>query len=188
MFNVAAACPDFGLTELLTQCGQFVANDGRNPLRLGQNVEQVVNFGHDLFVFDDDFVLFQARQALQTHLQNFLRLRVAQCIQAIAAHAELSLKSVRAVVVGVDHATVGAGTGEHLAHQLAVPAARHQFGFGHGRCGRIANDRDELVDVGQSHGQTFEHMAAFTGFAQSEHRAACHDFTPVLQENRDQVL
>jgi hypothetical protein len=41
---------------------------------LAKNVQQVVDDGHDFFVLGHDLVLLQARQALQAHLQDFLRL------------------------------------------------------------------------------------------------------------------
>jgi hypothetical protein len=56
-----------------------------------------------------------------------------------------------------------------------------------GGVGRL-DDLDELVDVGQRHGQAFEHMAAFARLAQLEHRAPGDHLAAVLQEDTDQVL
>jgi hypothetical protein len=67
--------------------GQFAADDARHALRVGQDVEQVGNLRHHLLVLADDLVLLQAGQALQAHLQDFLRLVVAQAVQAIGLQA-----------------------------------------------------------------------------------------------------
>ena len=83
VLNFAAARADLGLAKFLTHGAQFVANDGGHALGLGQDIQQVFDLGHDLFVFGHDLVLLQAGQALQTHLQNFLRLCVRQAVQAV---------------------------------------------------------------------------------------------------------
>ena len=124
--------------------------------------------------------MLKACQALQTHLQNFLGLGFGQAVQAVLLHAEFDFQALGAIVVGIDHTAVGARAGEHLAHQLAVPGFFHQRGLGHGRCGSVADDGDEVVDIGQCDGQTFQHMAAVARLAQLEHGAAGHHFAAVL--------
>ena len=47
---------------------------------------------------------------------------------------------------------------------------------------------NELIDVGQSNSQTFQHVTAFAGFAQGKYRATCDHFTAVLQEHADEVF
>ena len=132
--------------------------------------------------------MLQPGQALQTHLQNLLRLGVRQAVQAVAAHAIQLFQAVWAVVVGIDHAAVGAGAGEHLAHQLAVPRFSHQLHFGYRRGRRIADEGNELVNIGQRHRQAFKYMATFAGLAQVEHRAPRHHLAPVLQKDLHQVF
>ena len=188
MLYQTATRAQLGLAKLLSDVAEFVTNDGGDTLRLGQNVEQVFNFTHDLFVLGHDLVLFQAGEALQAHLQDFLRLRVRQAIQPIAAHPKGFFQSIRAVVIGVDHAAVGTGSGEHLAHQFAVPGAVHQLHLGHRWSGRLADDADEFVDIGHRHRQTLEHMAAFARLAQVEDGAACHHFAAVVEEDLNQVF
>ena len=188
VLDVAAPRAQLGLTEFMLDGAKFVADDDRYALGTGQNVEKIVNLGHHGFVFSDDFVLLQAGQALQAHLQDFLRLGFGQAVQAVAAHAEFFFQRFGAVVVGVDHAAVGAAAREHLANQLAVPGLLHQLGSGDGRRGRVADDGDEFIDIGQRHGQAFEHMAALAGFAQIEHRAARDHFAAVRQKHLNQVF
>ena len=110
MLDLAAASTNLGLAKLLAHGAQLVANDGRDACRLGQDVEQVFDFGHDLFVLGHDLVLFQSGQALQTHLQNLLRLGLRQTVQAVLAQTVFTLQTFGAVVVGVHHRAVIAGT------------------------------------------------------------------------------
>ena len=188
MFDQAAARAQLGLAEFLFDGSELFANDGGDALWAGQDVQQVFDFGHHLFVFSDDLVLLQARQALQAHLQDFLRLRVGQAVQAVAAHAQGLVQSIGAEVVGIDRTAVHTAAGQHFAHQFAVPAAGHQRGLGHWRSGGITDDGDEFVDIGQRDRQTFEHMAALARFAQIEDGAAGDDFAAVLQKDLDQVF
>ena len=188
VFHQAAARTEFGIAEFLLDGAELFADDGGDALGAGQDVEQVVNLGHHLFVFRDDFVLFQSGQTLQAHLQNFLRLRIRQTVQAVGSHAVVALQPVGAVVVGIHGAAIGAAAGQHLAHQLAVPGALHQLGFGHWRRRRIADDRDEVINIGQRNRQAFQHMAALACLAQIEHGAPCHHFAAVLQEYFQQVF
>ena len=76
VFNQAAAGAKLGLAELLTNGCQFFTDDDGHTFWTRQNVEQIINLNHDLFVLGHNFVLLQSCQALQSHLQNFLGLRV----------------------------------------------------------------------------------------------------------------
>jgi hypothetical protein len=69
-----------------------------------------------------------------------------------------------------------------LLSQLAISSALATGGWG------VADDGDEVVDVGQRDGQAFQHMAALARLAQLEHGAAGHHFAAVLQEDLDQIL
>ena len=61
---------------------QFGDDDGGNATRLRENVEQIGNLVHHLFVFRDNLVLFKTGQALQLHFENALRLRLGQTVAA----------------------------------------------------------------------------------------------------------
>ena len=80
VLNLAAARAQLGLTELLPDSGELFADDDGHAARLGQNIQQVINLSHDFFVLGHNFVLLQARQALQAHLQNFLRLGFREAV------------------------------------------------------------------------------------------------------------
>ena len=174
--------------RLTAEGRQLLGDDGGDALGAGQDVEEVGDLFHHLLVLADDLVLLQAGQALQAHLQDFLGLGFRQAVQPVLAHAEFALQAVGAVVIGIDHATVLARAGEHLAHQLAVPGPAHQFDLRDRGRRRIADDRDEVVDVGQRNGQALQHMAALAGLAQIEDRAAGHDLAavrPLVAERRE---
>ena len=177
MLNLAATCAEFGLAKLFFDTFELFANDDGHPFWSRQNVQQVINLCHDFFVFGNDFVLLQACQALQTHLQDFLCLGFRQSVQAIVTHAVRFLQTIRAVVIGIDNAAIGSGTGEHLAHQTAVPRTQHQFSLCYRRCGCVANDGNKFINVGQRYGQTFQHMTTFARFAKCEHGTPRHHFT-----------
>ena len=151
VLDAGAARAILVLAEFVFECGQLVGNDDGYALGLGQDVEQVFDLGHDFFVLGHDLVLLQPGEALQAHLQNLLRLRVREAVQPVFLQTVGAIQTLWAIVVGADGCAVCARASEHLAHQLAVPAAGHQFGFGNRRRGRFANDADELVDIGQRH-------------------------------------
>ncbi|MNK90865.1 hypothetical protein D3C87_1109340 [compost metagenome] len=180
--RVLRAGREFGLDGL-----QLFADDGRDALGAGQDIEQVGDGGHDVLVFADDLVLLQPGQALQAHVQDFLGLRVAQAVHAVALEAELD-----AQVVGTEGRAaprrVAIGAREHFAHQRRIPRLRHQFLAGHRRRRRRLDDRDEIIDVGQRHRQAFQHVAALAGLAQLEYRAARDHFPAMLQEVVDHLL
>ena len=121
-------------------------------------------------------------------MQNFLRLGLRQSVQAISAHAVSLLQPIRTVVVGVDRATISAHTGEHFAHQFAVPRLGHQLYTGHWWRGGAANNGNKFVDIGQSHSQAFQHVAALACLAQVEYGAASDHFAAVLQKDFNQVF
>ena len=100
----------------------------------------------------------------------------------------LARQAFGAVVVGRNGAAVFACTGEHFAHQAAVPSALHQLRFGNRRCGRFADDANELVNIRQRYGQAFQHVATVACFTQGVDGAASDHFAAVLQEHADQVF
>ncbi|MNY04315.1 hypothetical protein D3C86_1369840 [compost metagenome] len=134
---------------------KFVGDDGRNAFRTRQDVQQVCDHRHHFAVFLDDLVLLQAGEALQAHLQDFLRLAVGEAIQAIRLHAEHGGQAIRAIR-GTAAGSVAFGTRKHVAHEGRVPRLGHQLLLGDRRRRRGLDDRDELVDVRQRHRQAFQ--------------------------------
>ena len=64
----------------------------------------------------------------------------------------------------------------------------HQLGLGHWRRGRIADDGDEVVNIGQRNCQAFQYVAALARLAQIEHGAPSHHLAAVLQEHFQQIF
>ncbi len=163
---------------------EFVADDGRHTLRRGRGCRAGRRSrAITSLVFVDDLVLLEAGQALQAHLQDFLRLVVGQAVEAVGLHAELA----RAGRPG--------GT-SHGRRPCRLRRARSisrtslpnpttwliSSCLGDRRRRRGLDDRDELVDVGQRHRQAFQHVAALARLAQLEHGAAGDHLAAVLQE------
>src|SRR5690606_352999 len=87
VFDTRAALV-FGVDGILLLDGdELVGNDGRDTLGASQNIQQIRNRFHDVAVFFGNFLLLKPRQALQAHVQNFLRLGIAEAIHAIGLQA-----------------------------------------------------------------------------------------------------
>ncbi len=171
------------IAELGLHRGQFLADHRRDPLGAREDVQQVGDLCHHFAVLADDLVLLEAGQALQTHLQDFLGLRVGQAVQPVGLHAERRVQAFRAVRgAAAGRRVLALGTREHLAHERRIPRLRHQLRLRDRRRRRGLDDRDELVDVRERHRETFEHVAAFAGLAQFVDRAARQHFASMRQE------
>jgi len=166
----------------------FIGNDDGDALRLGQDVEQVGDVRHDFLVLVDDLVLLQARQALQTHLQDLLRLVVRQLVQAVGLHAVVLRQVFRTVGVHAARRRAVARAGQHFAHDGRIPWTGHQLDLGDRRRRRCLDDGDEVIDVGQGDCQAFEHVAPFARLAQFEHGTARDHFAAVRQEALQHLL
>ena len=101
---------------------------------------------------------------------------------------KFALQAIRAVIICIDHRAIGLGSREHLLDDLRIPGLAHQLGFGHGRRGRIADDGNEFINIGQRYSQAFEQMPAIACFAQLEYRAPRHHFAAMQEENADQLF
>ena len=64
----------------------------------------------------------------------------------------------------------------------------HQPGLGFHRVRRGLDERDDLVDVGQRHGQAFENVGAIARLGEIENRAARDDLAAVTQEGLEHLL
>ena len=104
-----------GVAELGAHGHQFLADDRRHTGRTRQNVQQVGDLSHHFLVLGNDLVLFQTGQALQTHLQNFLSLRLRQTVQTVGLHADCGVEPFR-TVGGKAALRFRLGARQHLAH------------------------------------------------------------------------
>ena len=169
------------IAELSADRGEFLDDDGGNALRPSQDVQQIGDLRHHFAVFLDDLVLLQPGEALQAHLQDFLRLRIRQLVQAVALHTkhrQQTFRTIRSITAG----GFALGANEHVAHEARIPTAVHQLSLGNRRGRRGLDDGDELIDIGQCNSQTFKDVAALACLAQVEYRATRHHLAAVQQE------
>ena len=111
---------------------------------------------------------------MQPHVENRLRLRLAEPV-ALGTQAH-----VRGQSLGARRDLARAP--QHLRHRSRRPAAREQRAARLHRARRGFDQRDDRIDVGQRHRQTFEHMGALARSAQIVDRAARDHLAPMTQE------
>ena len=80
VFDDAAARGKLALAELFAQGAELARDDRRHAIGARQDVQQVGDLLHHLAVLGNDLVLLEAGEALQAHLQDFLRLVVRQAV------------------------------------------------------------------------------------------------------------
>ena len=169
------------IAEFRADRGQFLDDDGSNTFRPRQDIQQIGDLRHHFAVFLDDLVLLQPGEALQAHLQNFLRLRIRQPVQAVALHTkhrEQTFRTIRGATAG----GFALGANEHVADEARIPTAVHQLSLGDRRGRGGLDDGDELVDVGKRNSQTFQDVTTLARLAQVEHGATRHHLAAMQQE------
>ncbi len=169
-----------GIGILVANQHEFVVNDRHETVRAGQNGEQISDGRQDLLVFLDDFVLLQARQAMQAQVENSLGLGLAQSV-ALRAQAQSRIQIVGAGLAG-------AGPRQHGRDRPRPPEVLHEPGLGLAGAGGTLDEVDHLVDIGQGHRQTFQDVGPAPGLAQLENSAPRHHIAAVTQEIFQQLL
>ena len=118
--------PTCDADDVVTKRYQFISREEWHASMLAQGTLQGLNCKLDTL----QDMLSKASPnkglvVLTAHFDSFIvgmvGLGFAQAVQTILPHAEFFFQAIGAVVVRVDHATVGTAAGEHFAHQLAVP-------------------------------------------------------------------
>ena len=163
------------VVELVFDVEQFFFDDGEQALRYLQDFEQGFDFVDDFLEFLDDFVLFEAGQAVQAQVEDGLCLFGREVV-GVFAHAVLFAEAVRARVFG-------SGAGEHVHYLSRRPAARQQRFFGFCRAGGGADEFDDFVYVGKGNGEAFQDVRPFACLAQFIDAAAGDDFAAVRDED-----
>ena len=96
--QVEVVAVDLGAARIAVRVAHFdqlVADHLRQTLGPRENVPQIADAIQQLFVFGDDLVLLEAREAVQAHVEDGLGLRFGQVVAA-AVHAELGARARRA--------------------------------------------------------------------------------------------
>ena len=163
------------VVELVFDVEQFFFDDGEQALRYLQDFEQGFDFVDDFLEFLDDFVLFEAGQAVQAQVEDGLCLFGREVV-GVFAHAVLFAEAVRARVFG-------SGAGEHVHYLSRRPAACQQRFFGFCRAGGGADEFDDFVYIGKGNGEAFQDVRPFACLAQFIDAAAGDDFAAVRDED-----
>jgi hypothetical protein len=168
---------------LIADGDELVTHHPREPLGTREDVRQVDDDLQQLLVFVDDLVLLEAREAMQAHVEDGLGLRVRQLVLAgtLARQADIGGESCRP---RGDVARVR----EHGGHGTRAPLARHEAGLGLRRRRRIADERDDVVDVGERDGETFEDVRTIARLRKVENGTARDDFAAMPDERFQHLL
>ena len=153
VIHVAGPFDDLGAArdgELLFHIAQLIRNDRHHAIARAQDIQVILDLGRKLLQLIGDFLHTQLCQPLQAQFQNGARLSFRQVIGAVVID-----------LVGrvIDQLDIGGDL-------TGGPAPCHKFFARLGRIGRGTNGCDHLIHIGHSHGQTAQHMAALTRFAQ----------------------
>ena len=149
---------------------QLVLDDGEDAGFLGQDVEQILDALEDLGVFGLDLVNFQAGQLVEAQLQNRGDLGLAEGIAAAGQAVLVADENAEALDLGA-----GEVEGQQFdARLLAV--------------GGLADDADELVQVGQGDEVALQRFGAVLGLAQLKTGAADDHFAAVLDVAIDDLF
>ena len=168
------------VAELVTDRYQLFLDHFHQPTRFFEDAEQLGDGGQDGAVLIGELFLLQTGEALQAHLQDFLGLDLRQLI-AVFKQTLFRRQILRARAIGTRRC-------QQRPHQTRFPAlGQHALTGLVGILARL-DQLDHLVDVGQRHGQTFEHVGTRTRLAQIEDRPAGHHFPAMAQEGVEDFL
>ena len=118
---------------------------------------------------------------MQAQIQDGLGLSISQAITVFVEHAVITRQLGRA-------RGLGTGAPEHGGHLPRRPHAAHQPVLGLGRAAGGTNQGDDLIDIGQRHGQAFQNMGPRPCLGQVILRASGHDLAPMADEGRQHLL
>src|SRR5262249_32549406 len=166
--------------EFLLPLGQLFAADLEQLVRVFEDLDQPGDIDEQLLVLVGQLLLFQPGQAVQAHLEDFLRLRLGQLVPG-AAQARVGGQPFRA-------RDVRAGRVEQRAHGTRLPAPRQHALLGNLRALRRLDQIDHRVDVRKRDGQPFEDVGAAARLAQLEDRAPRDDLAAMADERFEDLL
>ena len=161
---------------------QLGAHDLSEPLVACEDVREIDDLRQQGRVLTDDLVLFESRQPVQPHVEDGLRLHLAQPITAaIALQTDRRSQILRAG----GHVV---GAREHFGHSARGPRTLDECHLRLGRRRRALDESDNLVDVGECHRKAFEHVGPIARLGQIEHGAASDHLTPMAEEGLEHFL
>src|SRR5262249_223917 len=137
---------------------------------LGQNIQQVLNALQELTVFGSNLVNFQAGQLVEAHFQDLVGLQFAERVAATR------------------QPRFAANQNAKLLHLRAREIKGHQLDLRFLAIGRMADDTNKLIEVGQRDEVTLQFFGPLFRFAQLKFRAADDYFPAVLDVTANQLL
>ena len=161
-----------GVRELGLDRRQLALDDGDDAGAGAQNLQIVGDLAAELGQLVADLVAAERGQALQAQIEDGARLLLGQAVGALGRHLVPRI-------------------GDQLDerhHVLGRPIARHQLLARGGGIGRLADQRDHFVDIGDGDGEPHQHMGAVARLAQQELDAPPDHLLAELGEGADEVL
>ena len=145
-------------------------DDAQHAIFAGYDVHQILDLDEQFVVLALDFVLLKTGQLVQTQVENGVHLHLAEQIKT----------ALNALFI----ADFDAPFLEHFFRELEC----QQLDPGFLAVVRVADDTDELVEVGQGAEVALERLGAGLGLGQFEARAAQDDFAAMLNVGIDHLF
>ena len=152
--------------KLVFHFGQLVRDDAHDPFAAAQNFKVFLDLLGQFFQLVGDLFHPDLCQTLQTQFQNGAGLCFGQVIGAVVIGGMCRI---------VDQCDI-------LQDLFRGPTAGHQLFARFSGIGGGPDRRDDLVDIGNGHGQTTQDVAAFTRLAQQIGSAAGDDIFAEIDE------
>ena len=150
-----------------------------------QDIGEVDDLRQQFLVLGDDLVLLEARETMQAHVEDGLRLGFGE---PVATPTSIDVDQAELGADRLGPGGYGAGARQQLRHHTGVPRTTHQACLGLDGRRRRLDQRDHVVDVRQGHGQTFQHVGAIARLCEVENRAPRDDLTAVAHEGFQHLL
>ena len=164
----------------LSRLQQFLADHLLQAFGAGQDIQQIADPVDDVTELLDDLVLLEGREALQLQVEDGLCLHRREAV-AIVREAE-ALRHV------IGTCCLIAGALQHGDDAAGRPDLLQQAFPGRGRRLRALDQLDHGIDVGERHGQTFEHVGAGARFTEFVDDPPRHHLATMAQERLEQLL
>ena len=157
-----------GIGEVGAQLLEFVDDGAHQLLIVGEQALEIIGEVPQLFVFGFELFLLETGEATKAHVENRLGLATREMHEAFGSRGgDFSRRTTGALEKSVE-----------ASHALVHQADLRFVGIF-----RRADDVDDAVDVDDGEAQALDDLAASTGFAQIEDRAASDNFATMVDED-----
>ena len=153
--HIRAALSDFTASrcgKFFTNIRQFILDDFHDAFTRPQNIEIFLDVRADRIEFIGNLVSAQSCQSRQAKLENGTRLLFRQIVCAVF----------------IDPMTRVINQQDQRRDISCRPAALHQLGTRRARIRRLADQRDDFINIGNGNGKTNQNMGPFAHLVQQE--------------------